>query len=180
MRSRYSSSAYSRGRKSIGFPIPFRAPAEQIERQVSQREPRRLGLTRRSPDERLQPRQQLRKRERLRQVVVATRLQTLDAIINRAASAQNEHRGMDAARTDPIDQGQPVETWQHHVDDRGVVAPVERKLDALFAVGRDIDDITGFGQPLAHEVGNGRVVFDHEHSHDTASLRLTAERRETP
>ena len=87
---------------------------------------------------------------------------------------------MDAARADAIDQRQPVETRQHHVDDRRVVAPFEGQLDAPFPVGRDVDGITGFGQPLADEVGNRRIVFDHEHSHDTASVRPTPERCEAP
>ena len=33
--------------------------------------------------------------------------------------------------------------------------------------------LAGFGQSLAHEVGNRRIVFDHKHSHDTASVRHT-------
>ena len=171
LRSRYSSSAYSRGRRSIAFPArSARRLSRSSERSPSES---RVGsaLPGRSPDERLQTGQQLRKRERLRQVVVAARLQTLDAVVNRPARAQDEHGGMDAARADAIDERQPVETRQHHVDDRGVVASADRQLDAPFTVGRDIDGMTGFGQALADEVGDRRVVFDHEHSHDTASVR---------
>ena len=38
------------------------------------------------------------------------------------------------------------------------------------AIGRNIDDVARFSQTLADEVGDRRVVFDHEHSHDIASV----------
>jgi len=153
--------------------IPLGASAEQVERQAPQGQPCRFGLPGRSPDERLQTRQQFCKRERLRQVVVAARLQAFDAIVDSTARAQNQYRREHAARTDAVDQSQPIETRQHHVDNGGIVAALQGKLDALFTIPRDVDRMAGFGQSLAHEVGNRRIVFDHEHSHDTASVRHT-------
>ena len=64
-----------------------------------------------------------------------------------------------------IDQRQAVETRQHDVDNRGIVAAFEGQLDAPLAVGRDVYRVTAFCQSLADKVRNRRIVFHHEHSH---------------
>ena len=100
------------------------------------------------------------------EVVVATGLQPLDAVVHGSPGAQDQNRSVNAARTDAIDQRQPVQTREHHVNDCGVVPSLHGQLDSPFPIGGNVDDVTGFSQTLADEVGNRRVVFDHEHSHD--------------
>ena len=74
---------------------------------------RRVGSDslRRPPDERLNARQQFREGKRFGQIIIATGLQSLDAVIDGSFGAENEHRGVDAAGTELLDEFQTVEFW---------------------------------------------------------------------
>ena len=105
-----------------------RAPLPRSTRRV--RRSRRRSATVSSVDscahlpasrQRLHAREQLREGEGLGEVVVAARLQALDAIVDRVAGAQEQHGRLHARATQRRDEAEAVEPRQHDVDDRGVV-----------------------------------------------------------
>ena len=137
--------------------------------QIAGREAGRLGRAGRASNERLDARNQLGEGERLGQVVIATRLQAADAVVHGPPRAQDQHGRPHAAGAHPIDERETVELRQHHVDDGDVVSTLDGKVQAPFAVGRRVHRKPGLREPLAHEVGNRRVVFDDEHPHRAAT-----------
>jgi hypothetical protein len=138
---------------------------QQIQADVGHGQRGRFGRTRRAPDQRLHARQQLGERERLGEVVVSSRLQTVDPVVDRAAGAENQHRRRHAARAQRLDQRQPVALRQHEVDDRDVVRLLQRGRQPGLAVGDVIDRKSRLAQSTHHEFGNRRVVFDKKNPH---------------
>ena len=100
---------------------------------------RRLGRPSRTPDERLYAGEQFLERERLGEVVVAARLQTLDAIVNRSAGAEDEHRRADGVPPHLVDERQAVALREHEVDDRDVVDLPARAIERGVAVAGHVD-----------------------------------------
>jgi len=74
----------------------------------------------------LNAREQLRKRERLGQVIIASDLQTFHAIIDRTFRAQNNDRHLYFLRPPTFDQAEAIEPGQHQINDCDVVVIVQR------------------------------------------------------
>src|SRR5437660_2068482 len=142
------------------------APRQQIEDQVRDGQRRRLRRAGSAAHERLHAREQLGERERLGEVIVAAGLQAADAIVDRAPRAQNEHRRRHAAPPQLFDERQAVALRQHQVDDCGVVRLIERRDQARSAIREMVDGEPGFAQSARDELGDGRVVFDEQSTHD--------------
>src|SRR5262249_16927140 len=125
----------------------------------------RFGRARRSPDQRLDARQQLREGERLDEIVVAAALQTANAIVDRSSGAQNEHGNDDLSRAQLLDERQPVTLRQHQVDNPDVVRLVEGVGEAGPAARRPVERKPGLAQARSHEIRNGVVVLDEQRAH---------------
>ena len=141
---------------------------QQVEREIADRQPRRLGGTGGAPDQRLDAREQLGKGERLGQVIVAAGLQAPNAIVHRPPGAEDQDRRRDAARAQRVDERQPVHARQHDVHDGDVERCRQRPLETGPAVRRHLDDKPGFAQPLLNEPRNGRIVFDEQDPHEVS------------
>ena len=66
-------------------------------------------------------------------------LQAVDAVVHRTLGAEDNHRKVDLALPQRLDQGKTVEPGQHDVDDGPIVAAAERQFQALRAVTRVVD-----------------------------------------
>src|SRR6202453_1698214 len=75
--------------------------------------------------ERLDPRRQLRHGERLDQIVVAPRLQALDALVDRRQRRDHENGGLEAFLSQGLDHRNSIGAAQHPIDDqyRGFAGP---------------------------------------------------------
>ena len=137
----------------------------------------RLGGHRAAARDRLQARQQLGEGERLHQVVVATRLQPLHAVVDAVAGAEEQHRRGHLGAAQRRHQAEPVETRQHHVDHRGVVGGGPRQLEPGDAVGGDVHRVPFLPQSRRHELGDAAVVFHDQHPHDAIVVRAAESRQ---
>ena len=81
----------------------------------------------------LNAREQLGKRERLGQVIIAADLQTLHAIIDRTLRAEDEDRHLYFLRPPAFDEVEAIEPRQHQVHDRDVVVIVQGELQRVVA-----------------------------------------------
>ena len=142
------------------------APRQQIERDVVDREGRRFGGACGAPHQRLHPREQLREREGLRQVVVAAGLQAPHAIVDGPSGAEDENGRRDAAAAELVDERQAVALGQHQVDDRDVVRLIARRRQPRIALRRVVDGKPRFAQAARDEFRDTRIVFDDQRAHD--------------
>ena len=94
---------------------PF--PRGEVERQVT--DAQQPSLTLEAPtEEGAQAGQQLRQCVGLDQVVVGTRIETLDAVVDGVARGEHQHRCVVPRTAHAPAHGQPVEVGQSQVEDR--------------------------------------------------------------
>ena len=130
-------SSRASSRNSVGVSAHARSRrGDRVRRRV---EPQPAGLERavaaRPPQERVQPREQLGERERLRQVVVAAGVEAGEPVGERVARGQEEHGRVDAAGAQRLADVAPVGVGQPDVDDQRVR---QRVLDARAAQSRPV------------------------------------------
>ncbi len=119
-----------------------------------------------APRQHLDPRQQLRERIGLGQVIVAAGAQPLDPVVDLAEGGEDQGGSFDALAAQRPDDGEAVELGQHAVDDQDVVLAVDRVGETLLAVSREVGDVAYLAERLGEIVGRIAIVFDDEKSHD--------------
>lgn len=138
-------------------------PGVEIEHQVGNLQAL-AGATRAAQD-RLDARIEFGQRERLDQIVVGTAAQTLQAIIERVAGSEHDHRHLAAGFAQAAAELVAIHAGQHDVEDDQVVMPGQRQMQSARPVARAIDDMTG-GFEVVDDVGEDvRVVFDDQQTH---------------
>ena len=115
--------------------------------------------------QRPQPRQQHRVRERLGEVVVGAVVQRLDLVPLALLGGQHEDRGPDPlaaqGRAEPV----AVDAGQHDVQHDHVVGVLPGHPQPVGAVQGDVDREPLGGQPVAEPGGQPPLVLHHQHPH---------------
>src|SRR6266566_3739413 len=140
------------------------APGRRIEAQIARLQKRR-AFRGRTANEGSEARQQLRERERLQQVVIRARVEAVDAIADRIARGEHQHRCPDALLAKLPAGREAVESGQHHVEDDRVVRCRAGHPEGVLAARSDVCDMALFAQAARDEGCHLRLVFDHEHTH---------------
>ncbi len=118
-----------------------------------------------SSRQRLHAGEQLREREGLGQIVVAARLQSLDAVVDRVAGTQEQHGDRHAGSPKRADEAETVQARQHDIDYGSGVGLVLRKIQAVDAVVSHVHSESFLPQPGRHKLGDASIIFDHEDAH---------------
>src|SRR5581483_7860195 len=151
--------------------------AEQIYAQIPDFQRGLCGILPPPPAEPIDAREQLAEGERLGEVVIAARAQTLDPLIYIAERAQDEDGRGVVRLAQRIDDGEPVDVaWEHAVHDDDVVPFADREEQTVAAVLGVIGSVAGLLQPLGDESRHPLVVLDDEDLHDCDSMASTAAR----
>ena len=159
---------YSRMLNSFGASSMASPPRVTLRRMQSRtRSPtcRRSGVGLPAAQQRADARQQFDERERLDQIIVGAEFQTFDAVVHRAARAEDQHRRAGLAVADLLEDLQPVHVGQHHVQDDQIVIGRVNQVDRRLAVSGGIDRIAGALQAALQEIGNSLFVFNDKKAH---------------
>ena len=108
-------------------------------------------------------------RERLREVIVDTRIEALDDIGDCVARGEHQDRYCAAVFSQAASHFDAVEARKHPIENDHVELIGLTEREAFLAVGSDADDVVLFGQAPFEEVRHGAVVFYDEDSHGFAS-----------
>src|SRR5690242_13761040 len=76
---------------------------------------------RRAPQQSRNPRQELRKGERLDQVVIGAGIETLDAVVYARHGGEKDRRHLVSRRPQHLDDAQSIEPGKHAVDDHRII-----------------------------------------------------------
>ena len=101
----------------------------------------------------------------LRQVVVRTRVEPLDPLIEVAAGGQHEDRYREAFCAKLATQFEAVEAREEDVEDDQIVVVGGGLLQAGFTVGRDVNSVGVFAEALRQKTRRNWLVFNDEYSH---------------
>ena len=142
--------------------------ADAIERQVGHLQLLGRGLA--APQQRPHARQQLDEGERLHQVIVGALFEAFDAVVERAARAQNQDRRAGLAVADLLQHLQAVHIGQHEVENHQVVIGGVDVVERGGAVGRGIHGVSRALEAAAEEVGDALFILDDQDSHCVLSL----------
>src|SRR5262249_51229053 len=115
--------------------------------------------------QRVEPGQQLRERERLDEIIIASRLEALDPVVHALFRREDQDRQPVRAPAQLSDQRKAVPTGKHDVHDGGVVGMLEGKLEASLTVLGGVHRVAGFSQSLQQELAQRWIVLDDENSH---------------
>ena len=124
---------------------------------------RPLGLA--PPRERAQPREQLRERERLDEVVVGAAVEARDAVGDRVARGQHQHRRPDAGSAQPAADLEAVDARQHHVEHDRVVVVRLGHPERVLAAARDVGGEPLVDEAAADQARHPQLVLDDQNAH---------------
>ena len=114
---------------------------EQIHFQIADRQFRdRTSLVAPMP-KRAHAREQFARGERLGEIIVGARVQALDAMVFLAKRGEDQHRRRHAAGAQMLDDRDAVLLRQHAIEHDDVIAAIERRCFAEFAVIGHIDGV---------------------------------------
>ena len=121
---------------------------------------------RRPSEQRAQSRKELRERERLREVVVRSRVEPGDAAVDLRARGQHQHRNSIASGTKPPAHLETVDARHEDIEDDGVglrrgTETVERGL----AVGSELDLVPLEVERTLQRLANSTFVIDDQDLH---------------
>jgi hypothetical protein len=122
-----------------------------------------------APRQHLDPRQQLREREGLGQVVVPAGTQALDAVVHLGERAQDQDRRRHALRSQGLHNGQAVHIGEHPVGDYHVVPGGERERQAVCAIRGMIHAVAALAKPVRDVFRRAQVVLDQQQLHRCGS-----------
>jgi hypothetical protein len=135
-----------------------------IEPEVADREDRG-PLDGATSGDRAQTGQQLVEREGLREVIVRPAVEPCDAVLDRIAGREHQHRSPYAAVTQPATGLEAIQARQHDVEYDRVVLRRLRHPEGVLAADGDVGGEPLLSQAAADEHGHLHVVLDDQHSH---------------
>src|SRR6266853_1080671 len=121
-----------------------------------------LGST---PQYRTYAGEQFRKRERLDQIIVCSKLQSFHTVAHTVAGGKKENRRANPIAPEFRDHFPAVLVWQHDIDDKNIKFGRARLLQATLTIARKIDSETGFAESLGQESRCLLFVLDNENPH---------------
>jgi len=86
-------------------------------------------------------------------------------VLDTVAGGQEQHRHRVAGAAQRLQDAPAIERGQHHVEDDQVVVAAEREVQPVETVACQVDDETGFDQPLAQVIAGLRFVLDDQNLH---------------
>src|SRR5437588_9777363 len=95
--------------------------------------------------------QQLRKSERLHQIIIGPELKSFDAIAHAVTSGQKENGSVDAFASEFFDERPSILLRQHHIDDKYIVARSARQGCSAFSIIGDVDKEPCFPEAFPEE-----------------------------
>ena len=119
----------------------------------------------------LDPREQLRERIGLGEIVVAPGAHALDPVGGATDRAEHQDRRDGVPLPQAPDQRQAVHDRQPPIDDQRIVNPLGCESEAQLSVRGAIDDMAALGQ-AARQIRSGAVVILHEEQAHTASIKI--------
>ena len=132
----------------------------------------------RTAQQRLYPRDQLDDRERFCEVIISAHSQSAHPVVHRAERTQDENGRPDLVVAKCLDDGQPIHSRQHAIDDHGIGARHARAVEAVDAVGGPMHLEPAVGKLGDNRLGGLGVVLDQENPvHDPRSTFHAASRR---
>ena len=119
----------------------------------------------RPAQQRLNPRDQLGKRKRLDQIIIAAVLQTADFVGNRIFRTQHNDRHGDPVGAQLFNQRKTIHSGEHDVDNRQITL-FGLRLEQAVRTGRGMDRrITGLLQALEDEIRCPCVILHQKNLH---------------
>ena len=112
-----------------------------------------------------QPRPQLAQREGLDQVVVGAGVEALDAVVDRVACGEHEHRGAVAGLTHAPTHLEAVDPGHAHVEDHGVGRRGGQAVECRCAICGKIHVVAVERKRPLQGGPDSRLVIDDEDSH---------------
>ena len=141
-----------------------------VHRQVAHDEQRAalVGRDRGAPHQRAQPRDDLLEAERLGDVVVAAGGEPGDAVLDGVLRGEEQHRHVRVVAAHPAQHLEPVEVGEHHVEHDGIRAEVLRGPHGGQPAGGGAHLPPLVAQGHREQLGEVRLVVDHEHPNRAA------------
>ena len=118
-----------------------------------------------SPEKGPNPREQLIDGEGFREVVIRSRVEPLDPLVDLRLGGQDQDWSLNAGPANSLEDIEAGQRGQHEVDDDQVVARGERHLKTFRPVFAQIDGVALFLKCALDEGADFRFVFDYEDTH---------------
>ena len=115
-----------------------------------------------APQDRLDACDDLRKAERLRDVVVAAGSQGLNLVLGGVLGGQKEHGALDPLRAQPPADLDSLEIGKHPVEDDQIGFALRNGRDCPAAGHRLVDVVTLVAKGRSDRVDDRRLVVDHQ------------------
>ena len=146
------------------------SPCDEVHFEVGDFEPKDLRRTT-AAQERANPREQLRQRERLHQIIVRSAIQSKDSILDAAARRENEHRCLDVPLSERLENLEPAAAREHQIEHHQVEQLGVRAVEPVLTGGRD-DDVVVLGLQCGRQhLRQLPFVLHDQHAHDFACYR---------
>src|SRR5262249_19587090 len=110
----------------------------------------------------------------LGQVVVTAGAQAFDAVVDVAKRREDQDGGAGPVIAQLLHHRETVETRQHAINDKDVVAAVLGHDETRLAVAGKVGGMAAFLQRLLQELRRLLVVLDHQYAHGAHDLRNAA------
>ena len=145
-----------------------------VEHEVGEGERRPAGVD--APQQRAQAGVELAQRERLDEVVVGAGVEAVDAVVDRVARGEHEHRGAVAGGAQPAADLEAVDARHHDVEHDRVDGALGERVERLLAVLGEVHVVAFERQRALQRGAHARFVVDHEdlHSHAPGAQLSTA------
>jgi len=115
------------------------------------------------PQDRLEPRQQLARVERLGQIIIGAEFEPDNPVGVLAARGQHQDRHV-ALRAQAAADFEPIDIGQHDIEDDGAIGPItDYRLDPRRAAMASLDHKPALGQIVAQHVGEADIVIDDQY-----------------
>src|SRR5216684_3093676 len=118
-----------------------------------------------TPENGAHPRQQLADLEGFHQIVVRSKVEAIDAVVDAVACCHDNHRKLTAGLAEPAQDFPAIGFGQAKIEKRDVVALGLRGFDRRSAIGDPIDRIGSVLQRLLHGGSNHTIIFDEQNAH---------------
>lgn len=138
---------------------------QKIHDQVSALKTSDLGWRRLAASKRIDPCRELRKRERLDEIIVGARLEAGHSILDPSERGEHQYRDVDTGNPGAAKDRDPVEPRQHAIEDREIQFFGAEHPDRLEAVVRNDDRMPEIPQSPADEIARVGVVLCDKNAH---------------
>src|SRR5215469_6104515 len=135
------------------------AAAVAVEFEVAVTEPS-VAAMEPSPHKRTDPRQKFREHEGLCEVVISSRIEALDFLLDKATGSKHQNRGFNAPLPQFAADLDTAHARQPDVQKNGVVRHVRTKLECFLPRLGDIDRVRILAQRPRNEARHFTLVFD--------------------